>query len=132
MADDLAERRYRAAIADLESKIATAAMAEQVHRGLIERSESGEPIPDEELGEAEELVRQTARAAAVAEGVAKAYRQVVTDPEPTSEAPRPRMRVMSAAAMLGWRQHVLSMNPEVARHKKLDPFRPPAIAPEEI
>jgi hypothetical protein len=129
---DHARRQYQAAVADLESKIATASMAEQVRRGLIERLESGEPVPDDELGEAEELVRQTARAAAVAEGVAKAYRQVVTDPEPTSEAPRPRIRVMSAAAMLGWRQHVLSMNPEVARHKNLDPFNPPLIGAEEI
>jgi hypothetical protein len=132
MVDDIAERRYQAALADLESKIATASMAEQVHRNLRDRLDSGEPVPDEELAAAEEIARQTARDAAVAEGVAKAYRETLSETSAATEPPRARMRVMSAAAMLGWRQHVLSMKPEVARHKKLDPFRPPMIGAEEV
>jgi hypothetical protein len=129
---DLPERRYRAAIADLESKIATASLAEQVRRNLLERLESGEPVPDEERDEAEELVRQTALEAARAEGVAQAYRETLSETPVVTETPRPRMRVMSAAAMLAWRQHVLSMPQEVAAFKKLDPYRPPLIGPEEI
>jgi hypothetical protein len=74
MPDDIALRSYRDAIADLESKIATAAQAAQTHRCLIDRLESGEPISDAELDEAAEIARQTATAVATAEDVARAYR----------------------------------------------------------
>jgi hypothetical protein len=67
------ERQYQTALADLESKLAAAATAEQIHRGLIERSESGEPVPDDELAEAAEDARQAAVEVARAEGAARAY-----------------------------------------------------------
>jgi hypothetical protein len=68
---DTALREYRAALANLESALATAAQAAQTHRLLLERAESGEPVPDSELDEAAEIARQTAAEAATAEGVAR-------------------------------------------------------------
>jgi hypothetical protein len=98
----------------------------------LEHRAEGAPIEDHELVESALNARQAAVEAARAEELAESYRRSLPETPAPSEAPRPRMRVMSAAAMLGWRQHVLSMPQEVAAFKKLDPYRPPLLGPEEI
>jgi hypothetical protein len=124
---------HTAAVTDLESKIATACLATQVHRGLLERAESGEPVPNEELDEAAKIARQTAADVATAEDVARVHRQAMIQPKAATEAPRrlpAGMRIVSGPAYRAWREKCLE-NPQLAAARGWNPNKPPPMRGED-
>jgi hypothetical protein len=127
--DDLARRTYAAARASADSARANAVQAVQVRDALIACSMEGAPIEDHEIAEASRAAQRALTEARQAEEQAEALYRTIPEPQ---QAPRPRVRVVSAIGALAWKERVLSMRPELAQARGLDPNRPPLTAREEV
>jgi hypothetical protein len=129
---DLAKRQYAAARANADSARANATQAIQIRDALIEQAMEGAPIQDSEIAEASKAAQRALTEARVAEELAETLRRALPDPEPVSEQPRPKVRVVSAISALAWREKVLAMPQDAVRARGLDPYKPPLISREEI